>query len=108
MATWPDLGEITRSIGNVNSADEFEVERCRLAAVDRLTALCVIDLDDNDIPEVPDAVRSACVLMASRLFSRRQSPEGVAGFGDIGAVRISGVDVDVMELIAAHRSWGVA
>lgn len=107
MATWPDINEIISALGNVHSADDPEIENCRLAAIDRLTALCVLD-ETVDPVGVPDAVRRACILLTSRLFARRSSPEGVAGFGDIGAVRISGVDVDVMELVASHRRWGVA
>lgn len=45
--------------------------------------------------EVPAAVRQACILLTSRLFKRFDSPLGVAGFGDLGAIRVSRVDPDV-------------
>jgi hypothetical protein len=56
-------------------------------------------------PAVPAAVRHACLIQASRIFLRRQSPDGViGGFQDFGPVRVSGrVDPDVADLLAAYR-----
>jgi hypothetical protein len=55
-------------------------------------------------PAVPDAVREATILQASRLFTRLDSPLGVAGFGDMGAMRVSRfVDPDVEQLLAPYR-----
>ena len=54
--------------------------------------------------EVPDAVREATILQASRLFTRLDSPLGVAGFGDMGAMRVSFKgDPDVIMLLAPFR-----
>lgn len=47
-------------------------------------------------------VQYAILLQAARWWKRRQSPEGVAGFSDFGAVRISAVDVDVRMLLEHH------
>jgi hypothetical protein len=40
-------------------------------------------------PAVPIAITQACVIQSSRIFKRLDSPLGVAGFGDMGAVRVS-------------------
>jgi hypothetical protein len=51
-------------------------------------------------PSVPPAVTQAAVIQACRLFKRNDSPLGVAGFGDLGAIRISrGLDPDVAQLV---------
>jgi Phage gp6-like head-tail connector protein len=47
-------------------------------------------------------VRQAVLLLASRLYKRRNSPDGVAGWDDGGAVRILRVDPDVERLITHH------
>lgn len=52
---------------------------------------------------VPTDVRQACNLMAIRQFKRYDSPLGVAGFGDIGVVRVSRVDPDVESLLSPYR-----
>lgn len=53
---------------------------------------------------VPDAVRQAAVMQASRLFARLDSPLGVAGFGEMGAMRVSfKVDPDVALLLSPYR-----
>ena len=55
-------------------------------------------------PAVPDAVREATILQASRLFTRLDSPLGVAGFGDMGAMRVSFKgDPDVLMLLSPYR-----
>ncbi len=49
---------------------------------------------------VPDAVREATVIKATALFKRGDSPFGIAGSGDFGAIRISRYeDPDVIKLL---------
>lgn len=50
--------------------------------------------------EVPDEVAEACILKAAAIYQRRESPLGVAGFGDFGPVRIGRYDPDVNALLA--------
>lgn len=52
---------------------------------------------------VPTDVKQACNLMAIRQFKRYDSPLGVAGFGDIGVVRVSRVDPDIESLLSPYR-----
>lgn len=61
-------------------------------------------------PNVPTTVTQATVLQASRIFARLQSPLGVAGFGDMGIMRVSrGLDPDVAQLIEGYRRFrGIA
>jgi hypothetical protein len=55
---------------------------------------------------VPDPVMLAALIKGSRLFKRKDSPEGVlSGFGDFGAIRISSKsDPDVIELLYPYRN----
>jgi len=54
--------------------------------------------------EVPAAVSRAAVLQASRLFTRSDSPLGVAGFGEMGVMRVSRfLDPDVENLLNPFR-----
>lgn len=52
---------------------------------------------------VPTAIKQATVILASRIFKRNDSPLGVAGFGDLGAIRVSRVDADVEALIQPYK-----
>ena len=52
---------------------------------------------------VPTAITQACVILSLRQFKRYDSPTGVLGFGDMGAVRVGRIDPDVNSLIAAYR-----
>lgn len=47
---------------------------------------------------VPDQIKQATLILAARLSERRFSPLGVAGFGDLGAVRVSRFDADISAL----------
>jgi hypothetical protein len=54
-------------------------------------------------PAVPDAVREATILQSSRLFTRLDSPLGIAGFGDMGSMRVSfRGDPDVNMLLSPY------
>jgi hypothetical protein len=108
MATWPDLTEVTEGIGTTNVSDADEIQRCLDAAVAYLTYRCAITLDESDVPIVTDDVRRACVMLTARLFSRRNSPEGAAGFGDFGVVRVTRIDPDIEAMLLSQRSWGIA
>jgi hypothetical protein len=53
---------------------------------------------------VPTSITQACIIQASRIFKRLDSPLGIAGFGDMGAMRVSRyLDPDVEQLVAPYR-----
>lgn len=53
---------------------------------------------------VPTAITQACVIQAARIFKRNDSPLGVAGFGDLGVMRVStNLDPDVRQLVEPYR-----
>jgi hypothetical protein len=53
---------------------------------------------------VPTAIKQATVIQASRIFKRNDSPLGIAGFGDMGAIRVgSQLDPDVKQLVEPFR-----
>jgi hypothetical protein len=57
---------------------------------------------------IPSDVKQACNLLAIRQYKRYDSPLGVAGFGDIGVVRVSRVDPDIESLLAPYRKIRMA
>lgn len=57
---------------------------------------------------IPTDVKQACNLLAIRQFKRYDSPLGVAGFGDIGVVRVSRVDPDIEALLGPYRKMRMA
>jgi hypothetical protein len=56
----------------------------------------------------PIQVTQACVIQASRIFKRLDSPLGVAGFGDMGAIRVGKVDPDVAMLIRPFKKYAAS
>jgi hypothetical protein len=54
-------------------------------------------------PVVPDDVRMACLLIASALYDRRNSPQGLAGQGDWGSIRVARVDPHAESLLLPYR-----
>lgn len=50
-------------------------------------------------PSVPDEITQATLVQAGRLYRRKDSPEGVAGAGDFGVVRLARIDPDVRALL---------
>ena len=57
---------------------------------------------------IPVDVKQACNLLAIRQFKRYDSPLGVAGFGDIGIIRVSRVDPDIEALLGPYRKMRMA
>jgi len=53
---------------------------------------------------IPDSIKFATIIQASRLFKRLESPLGVAGVSDIGIMRVgANIDGDVAQLINPFR-----
>jgi len=55
-------------------------------------------------PSNPLVITQATVLQASRIFTRLQSPLGVAGFGEAGVIKVTrALDPDVAALVEPYR-----
>lgn len=52
---------------------------------------------------VPEKVKQAALLKAAWLFFRKDSPQGVAGFGSMGDLRVGRFDPDFESLIGRFR-----
>lgn len=59
-------------------------------------------------PAVPADIVEATLIQASRLFKRKDSPEGVTGSAEWGVVRLSRRDPDVWNLIEPYVLPGFA
>jgi hypothetical protein len=59
-------------------------------------------------PEVPAEISQAALLLANRLYMRKDSPEGIAGSAEWGALRLSRWDPDVEALLAPFIIPGFA
>jgi hypothetical protein len=55
-------------------------------------------------PYVPIAIKQATIIQASRIYKRLDSPMGIVGFGDMGAIRVSNqLDPDVAQLVMPYK-----
>jgi hypothetical protein len=55
-------------------------------------------------PAVPEDIKQACLLIASALLSRRDSPHGVAGITDFGSMRVGKeIDRHAEQLVLPYR-----
>lgn len=71
------------------AAEGYVSRRCRWT----------LDADGNPPAELAEAV----TLLTARYLERRNSPNGLIGFGDLGAARLPSQDVDVRTLIGPYR-----
>lgn len=94
VAAW--LGITTR-----NAAIDSMMQRCLDAVVSN-----VADRIGSWVPEPwPSNVETAVLMQSARVYKRRSSPEGVAGFGDLGVVRVTLLDPDVVDLLGPDLAF---
>ena len=62
---------------------------------------------DQDPATRHDDVVEAIMILASRLYARRNSPEGVTGWADLGFVRIVANDPDLNALLERHVDYTI-
>lgn len=77
----------------LGAACDYVRDRCRWAAV----------ASDGSVMDPPGAIVQAVKILTTRYLARRNSPEGILGMDDLGAVRIPGIDRDVETLIQPYR-----
>ena len=96
-----DLPTLKRYVGALSTIDD-DLLTLRLAASTAWVYERTLETDWAH-PDVQEAI----LLLATRLYKRRQSPEGVAGFGGEGiVVRILATDPDIRALIERHLDTG--
>lgn len=57
---------------------------------------------------VPTDIRQATIFLAARQFKRYDSPLGVAGFSDLGVIRVGKIDPDIESLIMPYKKIRMA
>jgi len=59
-------------------------------------------------PSVPDDIETACQILTADLYKRKDSPGGILGLGDLGAIRMSPLGRDVTAMVRAYKKEVVA
>lgn len=106
LVSWPDLDALTdymTKAGQVGGSLPADAEETLEALCELASDRFEFDIDD-DIPKV---VRRAVLMQTHRVLRRRDSPEGVVGFGENVALRISRFDPDIEALILTVRRYTI-
>ncbi len=54
-------------------------------------------------PAVPDDIETATQILTADLYKRKDSPGGILGLGDLGAIRMSALGRDVTAMVRAYK-----
>ena len=96
-----DLTTFRRYIGAVSTADDEELQERLDTARAQVEGRVYADSVGTD------PVEEAILILGHRLYKRRQSPEGTAGFGGEGVViRIMQTDPDIKALLERNLDMG--
>lgn len=87
------------------SAEETLLTKVLAAVVAHVQSYYEVAADPADWSQDIDV---AVMLQTVRLWKRRQTPEGLLEFDELGAVRVSSLDGDVEKLLGPIQSWGCA
>lgn len=102
----PTLDEVRTWVGgnapSPGPSAELRLAEAYAAAVEAVEGACFTHWVDGTDP-YPSGVRMAVFLVAHRLVSRPESPNGVAGFDAVGNLfRILTTDPDVKSVLAPY------
>jgi hypothetical protein len=99
------LDQLKKMIGSQTTKDDALLGMCLAAA-----GTWVYDRVHSQFVQEP-AVVQAVLMLAARLYKRRQSPEGVTGFAEMGVSIVVSRDPDVERLIEHYVDagwvWGI-
>ena len=116
--TWTPADYQLEPLNRTNAGLQFPVTRLR-AIGDYLFPVDVSPANEVGVKitgvygfgtAVPAAVKQATILASLRQYQRYSSALGVAGFGDMGAVRVARIDPDIQSMLMPFRkvTHGVA
>lgn len=54
-------------------------------------------------PAIPDDIETACLILTGDLYKRKDSPGGVLGLGDLGAIRMTPLGRDITAMVRAYK-----
>lgn len=94
-----DIIALKHHLGITDTRDDFTLEAIIKAVESQITSWLTAE------ESTTDDVKLGALMLAARLFRRRNSPSGVESLGDLGPVYVSRNDPDVAQLIGlgTHR-----
>lgn len=103
MTTWPTASNLVAHMQHPNTPDGDSVDAAVGAANAHLIERTIFGASTEETPaEIHEDVHLAALLLAAKLYARRNSPDGVAGGADFGPYHITRTDPDVVTLIKPH------
>lgn len=104
MADYATVEEL-RSYLRITDEDDDAQLGLAISAASRVIDRYTNQTFESD--EIPDAVKLACLLQASRFFIRKNAPFGVAGSPQDGSeIRLlARLDPDVLVMLGPFISW---
>ena len=105
MTHQPDLDLLRARLGTRGTEHDAHLAHCLDVATAWVEDRVYVEPDAGYARRHPE-VTEAILLIASRLYARRNSPEGVAGWGDLGVIRVIARDPDVEALLERHIDYG--
>jgi Phage gp6-like head-tail connector protein len=100
MALQADLAGLRTWLGVKSTDADANLQQALDAAVAWVNSR-VYPVDQDPATRHID-VTQAILILAARVYARRNSPEGVAGWGDLGVVNIATSDPDINRLLERH------
>jgi hypothetical protein len=103
---WPELTDLASWLRlPTGSPDEPVAQACLNASITWCDSKTGYQwphaaLESTWTTPLPEPVFQACVMLASRLYRRRDSVDGTLGFGDLGVIRIGRFDSDIEAQLA--------
>lgn len=105
---WVTLDDLKNDVnldGQITGRDDQALQRCLDAAVWWVQRHRP-ELDYHGAYTVPPDVRLGTLRLAARWFVRRNSPDGLVNFGELGSGSVPRVDTDIMMLLGVLPSFG--
>ncbi len=93
---WPDIDEYKQWSRVTDTVDDVAIDQALSAVKAAIVSRCPV----LATAPCPFDVLYACLLWTNRLLVRRQSPEGIVGIADMGAVAIKASDKDIDQMLA--------
>lgn len=103
LAWPPTLADYKAYAGITDMTDDQVITTNLASAV--ATQRHELNLPDMLLEGTDDGLVTATFLRVDRLRARRNSPDGIVGFGEFGPARVSGADPDVVDLEAPYRPF---